>query len=68
MIKKFENGQTPTLFSRKFDLAAAAVKTILNNLEGMKDHVRGSAPLKSTINTKEVKVLCLKWRNYEYCG
>jgi hypothetical protein len=53
IIGNFVNGQTVTSPSRKFDLATSTVKTITEDGESIKDHVKSSAPLISKIITKK---------------
>jgi hypothetical protein len=52
IIKKFENGQIEPHFLKQ-DLATSELKIILTDCECIKDHVKYSAPLKSTITTKK---------------
>jgi hypothetical protein len=53
IIRNSENGQTLISLSRDFDLAASTMKIILKDPERTKDHVKYSAPLKSTAITKK---------------
>lgn len=53
MINKFEGGQSLSSISRELGFAASTVSTILKDSARIKEHVRGSAPLKSTVITKK---------------
>jgi hypothetical protein len=51
VLKKYEGGQSLLSIARELDLAASMVKSILNDSARIKEHVKGSAPLKSTVIT-----------------
>lgn len=53
MIHKYEGGQSLSSISRELGFAASTVSTILKDSARIKEHVRGSAPLKSTVITKK---------------
>ncbi|XP_066471494.1 tigger transposable element-derived protein 1-like isoform X2 [Tiliqua scincoides] len=53
MINKYEGGQSLSSISRELGFAASTVSTILKDSARIKEHVRGSAPLKSTVITKK---------------
>ena len=53
MITKYENGQSLSAISRELGLSVSTVNTIVKDGDRIKEHVRGSAPMKSTIITKQ---------------
>ena len=53
MIKKFETGQSLSAIARELGLSVSTVNTIVKDADRIKEHVRESAPLKSTIITKQ---------------
>jgi DNA invertase Pin-like site-specific DNA recombinase len=53
MLKKYEGGQRLSSIVRELNLATSTVKRILNDSARIKEHVKGSAPLKSTVITKQ---------------
>ena len=53
MITKYENGQSLSAISRELGLPVSTVNTIVKDADRIKEHVRGSAPMKSTIITKQ---------------
>jgi hypothetical protein len=53
MITKYENGQSLSAISRELCLSVSTVNTIVKDADRIKEHVRGSAPMKSTIITKQ---------------
>jgi hypothetical protein len=53
MITKYENGQSLSVISRELGLSVSTVNTIVKDADRIKEHVRGSAPIKSTIITKQ---------------
>lgn len=53
IVKKYEGGQSLSSIARELDLATSTVKSILNDSARIKEHVKGSAPLKSTVITKQ---------------
>jgi hypothetical protein len=52
MLKKYEGGQS-LLSIALLDLAAQRVRSILNDSSCIKEQVKSSAPLKSTMVTKQ---------------
>jgi DNA-directed RNA polymerase specialized sigma24 family protein len=52
MIKKYEEGQSLSAIARELGLSASTVNTTVKDADRMKEHVKGAAPLKSTIITK----------------
>ncbi|XP_068228074.1 putative CENPB DNA-binding domain-containing protein 1 [Palaemon carinicauda] len=52
-IKRSKNGETLTNISRALGLSHSAVATILKDKERIIEHVKGSAPMKSTVITKQ---------------
>jgi hypothetical protein len=52
MLKKYEGGQGLSSIARELDLATSTVKSIMNDSARTKEHVKGSAPLKSTVITR----------------
>jgi transposase-like protein len=53
MLKKYEGGQSLSSIARELDLATSTVKSNLNDSACIKEHVKGSTPLKSTVITKQ---------------
>jgi len=53
MITKYENGQSLSAISRELGLSVSTVNTIVKDADRIKEHVRGSAPIKSTVITKQ---------------
>uniref|UniRef100_A0A8C9SKK2 HTH CENPB-type domain-containing protein n=1 Tax=Scleropages formosus TaxID=113540 RepID=A0A8C9SKK2_SCLFO len=53
MIKKYEGGQNLSAIARELGLSVSTVNTIVKNAARIKEHVKGCAPLKSTIITKQ---------------
>jgi hypothetical protein len=52
-ILKYEGGQSLSFIAHELDLSASKVKNILNDSVCITKHVKGSAPLKSTVITKQ---------------
>jgi hypothetical protein len=52
IITKYENGHSLSAISRELGLSVSTVNTIVKDADRIKEHVRGSAPMKSTIITK----------------
>lgn len=53
IITKYENGQSLSAISRELGLSVSTVNTIVKDADRIKEHVRRSAPMKSTIITKQ---------------
>jgi len=53
MITKYENGQSLSVISRELGLSVSTVNTIVKDADRIKEHVRESAPIKSTVITKQ---------------
>ncbi|XP_064085343.1 tigger transposable element-derived protein 1-like [Macrobrachium nipponense] len=53
VIKKYEGGMKVNCISRSLHLSHSTVSTILKDKERIKDAVKGAAPFKSTIITKQ---------------
>jgi hypothetical protein len=53
VLKKYEGGQSLSSIARELVLAASTMKSILNDSARIKEHVKGSAPLKSTVITEQ---------------
>jgi hypothetical protein len=53
MINKYESGQSLSTIARELGLSVSTVNTIVKDADRIKEHVRGSAPMKSTIITKQ---------------
>ncbi|XP_064120422.1 tigger transposable element-derived protein 1-like [Macrobrachium nipponense] len=53
VIKKYEGGMKVNCISRSLHLSHSTVSTILKDKERIKDAVKGAAPIKSTIITKQ---------------
>uniref|UniRef100_S4RL06 HTH CENPB-type domain-containing protein n=1 Tax=Petromyzon marinus TaxID=7757 RepID=S4RL06_PETMA len=53
IINKHERGQTLSSISRELGLATSTVNTILKDGARIKEHVKGLAPLTSTVITKQ---------------
>ena len=53
MIKKYETGQSLSAIGRELGLSVSTVNTIVKDADRIKEHVRRSAPMKSTIITKQ---------------
>jgi transposase-like protein len=53
IITKYETGQRLSAIARELGLSASTVNTIVKNADRIKEHVRGCAPMKSTIITKQ---------------
>jgi hypothetical protein len=54
MLKKYEGDQRLSSIACELDLATSTVKSILNDSARIKQHVKGSAHLKSTVITKQL--------------
>jgi hypothetical protein len=52
-IKKYEGGQSLSAIARELDLSVSTVNITVKDADRMKEHVKGAAPLKSTIITKQ---------------
>ncbi|CAM2120016.1 unnamed protein product [Caretta caretta] len=53
IVKKYEGGQSLSSIARELNLATSTVKSILNDSARIKEHMKGSALLKSTVITKQ---------------
>ncbi|XP_068208095.1 tigger transposable element-derived protein 1-like [Palaemon carinicauda] len=53
IIKRSKNGETPTNIGRALGLSHSTVATILKDKERIVKHVKGSAPMISTVITKQ---------------
>jgi len=53
MITKYEHGQCLSAISRELGLSVSTVNSIVKDADRIKEHVRSSAPMKSTIITKQ---------------
>jgi transposase-like protein len=53
MIKKYEGGQSLSAIARELGLSASTVNTTVKDADRIKEHVKGAAPLKSTLITKQ---------------
>jgi transposase-like protein len=53
MLKQYEGGQSLSSIARELDLATSTVKSNLNDNARIKEHVKGSAPLKPTVITEQ---------------
>lgn len=53
IIKRSEKGETPTNVGRSLGLSRSTVATILKDKERIVEHVKGSAPMKATVITKQ---------------
>ncbi|XP_065436021.1 tigger transposable element-derived protein 1-like isoform X2 [Chrysemys picta bellii] len=53
MIQRSERGETPTEISRALHIPRSTVSTILQNKERIQERVKDSAPMQSTVTTKQ---------------
>jgi DNA invertase Pin-like site-specific DNA recombinase len=53
ILKQYEGCQSLFSIARQIDLATSTVKSTLNNSTRIKERVKASAPLKSTVKTKQ---------------
>ena len=53
IIKRSEKGETPTIIGKALNLSRSTVGTIVKDKERIKEHVKGSAPMKATVITKQ---------------
>ena len=53
IIRQSKNGETPTNIGRLLGLSCSTVATILIDKEHIIEHVKGSAPMKATVITKQ---------------
>jgi hypothetical protein len=53
IITKYETGQRLSAIARELGLRVSTVNTIVKDADRIKEHVRASAPMKSTIITKQ---------------
>ena len=62
IIKRSEKGETPTIIGKALNLSRSTVGTIVKDKERIKEHVKGSAPMKATVITKQRSGLWLPVR------
>ena len=60
IIKRFEKGETPTNIGRSLGLSRSTVATIIKDKERIMKHVKGSAPMKATVITKQRSCLIIE--------
>ena len=60
IIKRSKNGETPTNIDRSLGLSRSTVATILKDKEHIIVHVKGSAPMKATVITKQCSGLIIE--------
>ena len=53
IIKRSQKGERPTDIGRSLGLSRTTVATIIKDKERIMEHVKGSAPMKSTVITKQ---------------
>ena len=53
IVKRSEKGEKPTNIGRLLNLSRSTVATIIKDKECILEHVKGSAPMKSTVITKQ---------------
>ncbi|XP_045104158.1 tigger transposable element-derived protein 1-like [Portunus trituberculatus] len=53
IIKRSQKGETPTNIGRSLGLSRSTVATIIKDKERIMEHVKGSAPMKATVITKQ---------------
>ena len=53
IIKRSEKGETPTNIGNLLGLSRSTVATIIKDKQRIMEHVKGSAPMKSTVITKQ---------------
>ncbi|XP_045123812.1 tigger transposable element-derived protein 1-like [Portunus trituberculatus] len=53
IIKRSQKGETPTNIGRLLGLSRSTVATIIKDKEHIMEHVKGSAPMKVTVITKQ---------------
>lgn len=60
IIKRSEKGETPTIIGKALNLNRSTVGTIVKDKERIKEHVKGSAPMKATVITKQLSGLIIE--------
>ena len=59
-IKRSKNSETPTNIGRSLGLSRSTVAAILKDKEHTIEHVKGSAPMKATVITKQRSSLIIE--------